>query len=665
MDLESAPAGKTVGNPHPLEASPARSAAAAQVSRRRRSEPACWRRGLAAAQARDWAAAARAFEEASRLMPHDAECWLLLANARRKCGNLDRAVEAATRALRIDPQLRLAWELKRACLKAARRVQELQRFLLDTPQAGLDREAWADLIEASLRLGRPKDAARASLQALSKCPHDAQLNHWLGIAFAELGLKAQAIDCLKTALCLDLGPMEAGVRDLLAYYERQVCNWTAAEEQIRGLTHAIDSMPPDAAVCLSPFTHVTLLDDPALQLRAARAHARHLQSGVAALPPRQPARGGRIRIGYVSADFHRHATSYLMAEMLERHDRARFEIVLYSLGRDDGSELRSRLQACGAVFVDALEMEVGDLAQRIRDDGIDILVDLKGYTRDSRPALFALRPAPVQVSYLGYPGSCGASYIDYIVGDPVVTPLEAAEHYAEKIAQMPGCYQCNDGQRAQPLPAHRSDHGLPEEALVLCGFNESYKISPEVFDVWCSLLRELPDAVLWLLECNPEATAALRREAGSRGIAADRLVFAPKIQSAAHLSRLSCADLFLDTWPCNGHTTASDMLWSGVPVVTSLGRTFASRVASSLLHAVGLPKLVCADEPAYQSLVIELAHDRSRLAGMRLHLQEARHSCDLFNGAAAARDLEALFERMWERALAGLPPVHLPAGRQS
>ena len=594
-------------------------------------------------------------------MPGDAECWLLLANARRKCGDLDGAISAATSALGVDPQQALAWELKRACLQASRRTHELQQFLLGAPQDRMSREAWLDLIEASQHLGKPVDAVSACLQALPKWPADGVLNYWLGIGLADLGMKAEAAECLRTSLLLDLGPLEVGVRDLLAYYERQACDWAAAQEQLPRLVRAIEALPPGQAVYAAPFTHATLLDDPAVQLKAAKAHALHVERGVVPLPARAPANNLRLRLGYVSADFHQHATTHLMAQLLESHDDTRYEVFLYSLGRSDGSAMRRRIEACGARLVDAWELSAAELARRIRADCIDILVDLKGYTRDARPAVFAHRPAPVQVAYLGYPGTCGAPYMDYIVGDPVVTPLEAAAHYSEKIAQMPGSYQCNDGTRAPPLPARRSEHGLPDEARVLCAFNESYKISPGVFDVWCRVLRSLPQAVLWLLECNTAATSALKREALARGVDPKRLIFAPKIDPARHLQRLTCADLYLDTWPCNGHTTASDMLWAGVPVVTVIGRTFASRVATSLLHAIGLPELVCGDIGQYERRIVDLAQDPLQLKTLRSRVLDARHHSELFDGAAAARHLEALFERMWSRALAGQPPEHLEA----
>jgi predicted O-linked N-acetylglucosamine transferase (SPINDLY family) len=301
------------------------------------------------------------------------------------------------------------------------------------------------------------------------------------------------------------------------------------------------------------------------------------------------------------------------------------------------------------------------MAQRIRDDEVDILVDLKGYTQHSRPQVFAQRPAPVQVSYLGFPGTTGADYMDYVIGDPIVTPLAHANWFSEKIAQLPGCYQCNDGTRPLPVTPSRASQGLPEDALVLCGFHQPYKISPEVFDTWCRILRAVPQAVLWLLMWNKDAPVALRREAQARGIDPDRIIFAPSVDQAQHLDRIGCADLFVDTWPCNAHTTASDALWAGVPVVTLRGRTFASRVAGSLLHAVGLDELVCDTVPQYESVVCELLTDAGRRQPLRARTEAARGDSALFDGASLARQIEVLYDRMWERALAGLAPEQLPA----
>jgi predicted O-linked N-acetylglucosamine transferase (SPINDLY family) len=350
-----------------------------------------------------------------------------------------------------------------------------------------------------------------------------------------------------------------------------------------------------------------------------------------------------------------------MAQLIEQHDRERFEIHLYSHGRDDGSPTRSRILAAADHVVDAERMTVGDMARRIRGDAIDILVDLKGYTQDARPSLFACRAAPVQVAYLGFPGTSGSDAIDYIIGDPWVTPLEHAAHFSERIAQLPGCYQCNDGTRALPEAPTRESQGLPGDAVVLCGFTQPYKISPEVFDTWCRILHRVSGSVLWLLDWHAQASQALVREAQARGIDPDRLVFAPMADQPQHLDRFACADLFLDTWPCNAHTTASDALWAGVPVVTLSGRTFASRVAGSLLHQVGLQELVCGNPQEYEQTIASIATDTSKLEALKTRLRASRQSSPLFDGRALASKLEALYDRMWVRALAGHSPDHLPA----
>jgi predicted O-linked N-acetylglucosamine transferase (SPINDLY family) len=273
----------------------------------------------------------------------------------------------------------------------------------------------------------------------------------------------------------------------------------------------------------------------------------------------------------------------------------------------------------------------------------------------------AMRPAPLQVSWLGFPGSTGAPYIDYFIGDRIVTPLENAAHFSEKIAQMPGCYQPNDGHRPLPLPSRRSDSGLRDDALVLCAFHQPFKISAEVFDRWCELLHALPGSVLWLLQWNVNVQATLTAAARARGIEPERIVFAPLLMPQEHLSRLALADIYLDAWPCNGHTTVGEALWVGLPVVTVSGPTFAQRVAASLLHAVGVDELVASDVPQYLDTVRTLARDPGRRASLRERLVAARRTSALFDGAVFARDIEALFARMWARAVAGQAPEHLPA----
>lgn len=621
-----------------------------------------WDRGQKHAKAGQWDRAAAAFEAGSRLAPRELLFPLNHARALLKAGQRHEALEPARAAVALEPDNLLAAWLLATCLTALQRFPEvidvLQRIPADQRN---DWELHRMLAMALTRCGRHHEAVSSFLDALALKLDDAVTHYRLGLTFNELDLKKEATECFKTALELGLGSWETGVRGLLAFYEREVCAWDGARGQVEALHASLAALPPDAAVLTTPFAYCTLLDSPAEQLRAARSCARAIAEGVDVFAP--PARRAheRLRIGYVSADFHEHATSILMAELFERHDRERFEVTLYSHGASDGSAMRARIEAAAEHFVDVQMLTDLEAARRVRDDEIDILVDLKGHTANNRLTIFAYRAAPIQASYVGFPGTSGADWIDYVIGDPIVTPREHQPFYSEKIAQLPGCYQPNDRQRVLLPPPSRAACGLPEDALVLCGFNQPYKISAEVFDVWCGLLHELPDAVLWLLQWNGQAPEHLKREAQARGIDPGRLVWAPRARPIDHIARLQNADLLIDTWPCNAHTTASDALWAGVPVVTWTGQTFASRVASSLLHDVGLPQLACHDIAGYRQCILDLARDDGQRRALKDHLVAARTGAPLFDSERRTRDLEALYERMWARHAAGLPSLALPA----
>ncbi|EHR69896.1 hypothetical protein BurJ1DRAFT_1023 [Burkholderiales bacterium JOSHI_001] len=373
---------------------------------------------------------------------------------------------------------------------------------------------------------------------------------------------------------------------------------------------------------------------------------------------RQP--GQRLRVGYLSGDFHQHATAWLMVELLEAHDHRRFDVQAFSYGPDDGGPLRDRVRYSVDGFTDLSTLDDVQAAQRLHAAGLDILVDLKGYTAGTRTALMGWRTAPVQVNYLGYPGSMGGHICDYLVSDAFVTPPEAAGHYSEALALMPHSYQPHGHAGALPAATTRQDAGLPEGALVLCNFNQAYKFTPQVFGLWCELLERAPGSVLWLL-ADEQAQGNLRQEALARGINPHRLVFAPPLPQAQHLARLALADLVLDTLPYNAHTTASDALWAGVPVLTCAGDTFAARVAGSLLHAVGLPELVTHRLDDYVALGHALLARPRRLRAVRARLARLRADAALFNVPAYARSLESLYEAMWARHAAGLAPATLHA----
>jgi len=373
----------------------------------------------------------------------------------------------------------------------------------------------------------------------------------------------------------------------------------------------------------------------------------------------------KIRVAYLSTDLRAHAVGFLIVGAIEHHDKSRFEINGIHIGPGDKSETRARFETAFDRFIDVREKNDDEVAQLLREMEIDILVDLNGYTGDARTRILARRPAPVQVNYLGYPGTMGAHYIDYIIADhTVITPVDE-QYYSEKIAYLPDTYQANDSRRPEPSSApSRTEAGLPETGFVFTSFNNTYKISPDVFSVWMRLLSSVEGSVLWLLEDNPFAAENLRREAVARGVNPDRLIFALRTTPDKHLARQPLADLFLDTLPYNAHTTASDALWVGLPVITTPGTTFPGRVAASLLSAMGLPELIAPSLGEYERLALTLARDADALAALRAKIGAHRASSPLFDTTRFTRHLEAALTQMWERHQQGLPPQTFSVPRQ-
>jgi predicted O-linked N-acetylglucosamine transferase (SPINDLY family) len=623
-----------------------------------------WEAGQEHARHDNWPLAAAAFEQATAL--HDDDAYALAAaHALIKAGRSVDAVQRARRIRKVHPHAALAYTLESHALiglgRAAEAVECLGALPAEVPR---DHAHHVSLAIALQRCSRHNEAIRAFFDALALKLDDAVSHFRLGMSFKDLGMKAEAAECVRTAVQLGVGSSDLAARAQLAFLEREACRWADADAALAGLRASVAVLPADTPMETGPFPHAVLVDDPLEQLKVARHYALHVARGVRPLPRRMArAHGGRLRIGYLSADFHLHATSQLMVQMLEHHDRSAFEVTLFSTGPEDNSATRQRIKASSEHFEELRGCSVERMAQRVRELGIDILVDLKGATYDTLLPVLAQRPAPLQVTWLGFPGSTGAPFIDYLIGDQTVTPLDDAAHFSEQIAQLPHCYQPNDAQRALPLPSTRADWGVPEGALLLCGFHQSYKISAEVFDAWCDVLHAVPGAVLWLLQWNTNVQARLTAAARERGIGPERLAFAPLLPLQEHLSRLACADLYLDAWPCNAHTTAGEALWVGVPVVTLRGGTFAQRVAASLLHSVGLDELVCTDVAGYVGQVVSLAGDAKRRAALRAHLATQRSTSPLFDGVAFASDIEALYQRMWARAVAGLPPAPMPAQR--
>jgi predicted O-linked N-acetylglucosamine transferase (SPINDLY family) len=375
-------------------------------------------------------------------------------------------------------------------------------------------------------------------------------------------------------------------------------------------------------------------------------------------PGRQRASSGRIRLAYVSGDLRRHPVGYLIAELLERHDRARFEVVGISYGMDDGSEERQRLVAACDQFHDVQARDERSAAALIHDLQIDVAIDLGGHTENARPGILRERPAPVQAGYLGYTGTTGSDFIDYVVADKVALPFELAPYFSEKIVHLPDCFLVNDTRKAiSPHTPSRAEAGLPERGFVFCCFNNSYKISAAVVSAWMRLLSAVEGSVLWLSDMNGRAADNIRTAATAAGVDPARIVFAPRVPAMAdHLARQRLGDLFVDTTDYNAHTTASDALWAGLPVLTCAGTAFPGRVAASLLHAVGLPELVTTSIEEYEALALALARDPARLQSIRRQLEANRLTRPLFDTDRFRRHIEAAYATMLDISQRGEPP---------
>lgn len=596
-----------------------------------------------------------AADKALALRPDFAEASVGRGNALLALDRLPEAATAYDRALAMLPNLAAAWSGRGNIQLRTGRHREAEasfdRSLAADP--GLA-DAWIGRGMVALSLGRHDDALAALDKALalnSKLPEA-----WAARAQAAYLEKRydHALAAWNKSLALD--PEQPSVAAACLRIRQHYCDWTGFEAACDITRSSVRS-----GRLVAPFMFVAIPSTPQEQLQCARTWVQANFGSVGAAVTR----GGRnehdrIRVAYLSADFHQHATAHLMAGLFEHHDRARFEVTALSIGPNDHSDMRRRIEAAFERFVDAsphAQDQIVDMIQTLR---IDILVDLKGYTQDARTGILAKRPAPIQVNYLGFPGTVGADFIDYIVADRTIIPERESDSYAEKIVWLPNSYQANDRNRAIADTAPiRAEHGLPEAAFVFCCFNDNYKITPAMFACWMRILLAVENSVLWLFEDNPRAADNLRREAVAAGVAPQRLIFARRLPNAEHLARHRCADLFLDTLPYGAHTTASDALWSGLPFVTCLGETFAGRVGASLLTAIQLPELIATTIPDYEKLAVELARDPDRLVSLKAKLARHKLTTPLFDTAQFTRHVETAYMKMMERHQAGLPPDHI------
>ncbi|HET7032994.1 MAG TPA: tetratricopeptide repeat protein [Casimicrobiaceae bacterium] len=617
-------------------------------------------RAIAAYRRRDWGDAEKLCRAVLAANPNHVDALHLLGTIVVQTRSPQEAAELLARAAELRPadaEILATWGVAlRDCGRYADAVASYDRAIAVAPNYA---EAHANRGVALRNLELNDEALQSYDRAIATRPDFVQAYANRAMLLAEIKRYPEALESYKRAL--QIQPDYPYLYGSWVHAKMQICDWSRIESQYVRLAGKIERGERAA----TPWQILATPCSAALQRRAAEIAAKdRFPYAPAARGPLDRPAHERIRIGYFSADFHEHATAHLIAELFERHDRAKFELTAYSFGPTAETPMRRRLMAAFDNFVDVRDRSDQDVALLAIERETDIAVDLKGFSQSGRPGIFARRAAPIQVSFLGYPGTMGADYFDYLIADSTLVPEGDQRHYVEKIAYMPESYQVNDTQRTIPdAPIRRADLRLPEEAFVFCCFNNSYKITPAMFDRWMRVLLRVQGSVLWLLHDNEWAEANLRREAHQRGVAAERLIFAPRIPLPGHLARHRAADLFLDTLPCNAHTTASDALWAGLPLVTCQGETFAGRVAASLLRSIRLPELVARTPADYEALAIELATNPAKLREIRERLAHNRFTQPLFDIASYTRALERGYAMMYERHRAGLRPEHISVPR--
>lgn len=650
--------------------------------------------GVALCQARKAAEGLAHLRRAVELAPGFGEARNNLAHALNESGDHRGAATEYRVVVQLAPTLFPAWQgLLSSLHKSGELVATLETAREATARFPGQSTLFASLGRILMDLRQPAEAEQALRQALALDPKNGEAANNLGTLVEEQNRLAEAKALYEQATrhaprladgWFNLGTIREKAGDLIGSRDaleksaallpdsarnlsaliavrRKLCDWPGLDEQVERLRALIAR--PDfldhADDAPSPFGVLSLMLDSAEHLRVAQAHSLVIEHkangwreevGPWQRPPTRPE--GPIRIGYLSPDFREHPIAQLIAGVIEQHDRSRFEVSCWSLGVDDGSDYRRRIVAAADRFVDLHQVDIAQSVRLLRQAQLDIVVDLAGYTAHARPELLTLRVAPVQINYLGYPGTMGASFMDAIIMDEVVAGPEDQQYYSEKILRLPGCYQANDDKTPiDPEPVCRADHGLPEDAFVFCCFSMNYKIDAPVFDAWCEILHRVPRSVLWLFRTDTAAAENLQAEAAKRGIPRERLIFADRLPKAKHLARHRLADLFLDTFAYGAHTTASDALWAGLPVLTLRGDTFARRVGASIVQAAGMGELVVEDVDLY----IRRAEDIGTVPGLaerlRARLRDNLADCSLFATTAMTQGLEVVYKTMLKKSM--------------
>lgn len=611
-------------------------------------------------------AAIKSFQQAILLQPKDLDIQLNLGNTLLSADRFEEAAGYYRRVLRATPKKTDVRDALCHCLTAlgnqahtiGKYAQAEACFHEALQLSASDAMLHYNLGNAQRELGKPLEAAKQYQKAIALNPNDADTFNNLGNVQRELGQLELAIKSYQSALTLNPELHHAKVH--LVHQKQHICDWNGLYDDIAEIRHWVYTKP---SAQISPFAFLAMPTTTAEEQKICATHwVNNRYAGL--FKYRQQlnfkynihASAPKLKIGYLSADFRLHPLAFLISELIELHDKNQFEIIAFSYGVNDQSSARARLEQAFNQFHDIRHLSEIDAAKQINACGIDILVDLTGFTQTSRSGVAALRPAPINVNWLGFPGTMGELHniplFDYILTDHFISPPDVANDYVEKLAALPHSYQPNDRKRpVGKMPTRLACH-LPENAFVFCCFNQSFKITPEVFAVWMRLLKTVPDSVLWLLDCNVWAKQNLIREATANGVIAERLIFAPRVSIADHLARHTHADLFLDTQPYNAHTTCSDALWMGVPVLSCIGDTFAARVAGSLINAAGLPDLITDTLQDYENKALYFAQNRASLDMIKQKLLTEKSTSNLFETSNFVKALEVIYQNMWQQSLA-------------
>jgi len=596
------------------------------------------------------------FDRALNLKPNYAEAWSNKGIVLNELKHFEEALTHYDKALSLKPDYAEAWSNKGVTLIELERYEEainhFDRALNLKPDYA---EAWSNKGIVLNELKHFEEALTHYDKALSLKPSYAEAWSNKGISLNNLKRYEEAINHFDRALSLKLDI--DWVYGELLHTKMKICSWDNYQDEVIKLFRKVHAYQK----VTQPFPLLALVDDALLQKKSSEIFAQDrcpINSALGPIP--KVAKKDRIRIGYFSADFRNHATGYLIAELFELHDKSQFELIGFSFGPISNDEMRQRLNKSFDQFIEVGPESDIKIAQLARNLNIDIAVDLKGFTKDSRVGIFSYRVAPIQVNYLGYPSTMGSDCIDYIIADNTLIPLEYQSCYSEKVAYLPDSYQVNDRKRViSDKQFTKRELELPENGFVFCCFNNSYKVLPETFDGWMRILKEVDGSVLFLYAGTQCAESNLKKEAEARGVNSSRLIYGKAISADKYLAQYRVCDLFLDTFPYNAGTTASDALWTGLPVLTRMGQSFASRVAGSLLNAIGLPELITNTQEEYEALAIELAHNPQKLAGIKQTLANNRLTTPLFNTPLFTKNLEALYIKMYERYQNDLQPDHI------